>query len=92
MAYVTTQGVPLPPYPPPPKKVDPPTTSQKKKEENGQGPEVKKEIKKEKKGPIFANPPSEDPILPRRTRLLTNLHKEKARKAWPTATILDEIF
>ena len=49
VAYVTTQGVPLPPYPPPPKKVDPPTTSQKKKEENGQGPEVKKEIKKEKK-------------------------------------------
>ena len=27
-------------------------------------------------------------ILPRRTRLLTSLHREKARKAWPTATIL----
>ena len=30
-------------------------------------------------------------ILPRRTRLLTSLYREKARKAWPTATILNEI-
>ena len=25
-------------------------------------------------------------ILPRRIRLLTSLHRKKARKAWPTAT------
>ena len=31
-------------------------------------------------------------ILPWRIRLLTSLHREKARKAWPTATILNEIF
>ena len=42
--------------------------------------------KKEKKeGAIFANPPSEDPLVDEPLW-------EKARKAWPTATILNEIF
>ena len=40
--------------------------------------------KRKKEGAIFANPPSEDPLVDEPLW-------EKARKAWPTATILNEI-
>ena len=58
---------------------------QKEKKTKKQGPSEKMK-KKEKKRELSLR------ILPRRTRLLTSLYGEKARKAWPTATILNEIF
>ena len=82
--YETTQEVPLPPPPTPPKKKaisDLPQTKKKKtrtQRKNG-GKKEKKE------GAIFANPPSED-------QLVDEPLWEKARKEWPTATILNEIF
>ena len=63
-----------PPRPTPPQK--------KKKKEKEKRPERKKGKKKKKKRELSLR------ILLRRTRLLTSLHREKARKAWPTATIL----
>ena len=87
--YENHPGVPLPtPTPHPPKKAIsdlPPPPPQKKKNNKNKGPREKME-KKEKKGELSLR------ILPRRTRLLTSLYREKARKAWPTATILNEIF
>ena len=78
---VSYQGVPLPPPPHPPKK-----KPQKTKPQN-KDPETKKEKENKKKERELSLR-----ILPRRTRLLTSLHREKARKAWPTASILNEIF
>ena len=81
------RGTTTHPYPPPPEKkqfrTSPPPPQ--KKNNKKQGPREKME-KKEKKGELSLR------ILPRRTRLLTSLYREKARKAWPTATILNEIF
>ena len=78
-------------YPPPP-----PQKKKKKKKRvknrppppptKKEGPREKRKKKKEKKRELSLQ------ILPRRTRLLTSLYGEKARKAWPTATILNEIF
>ena len=62
-----------PPRPPPP------TKKRKKKKEK----EKKQREKKDKKKKELSLR-----ILPRRTRLLTSLHREKACKAWSTATIL----
>ena len=59
---------------------------QKTKQNKNKDPEKKWKKKKEKKRELSLR------ILPRRTRLLTSLYREKARKAWPTATILNEIF
>ena len=42
-------------------------------------------IKRKKEGAIFANPPTEDPLVDEPLW-------EKARKAGPTATILNEMF
>ena len=86
--YETTQGVPLPPLPPPrpPKKAIsnlPPT--QKKQKQKTKGPREKMGKKRKKEGAIFANPPSED-------LLVDEPLWEKARKAWPTAAIHNEIF
>ena len=73
-----------PHYPPPPKKRQFRTSpnTHKKQQQKNKDPE-KKWGKKE--GAIFANPPSEDPLVDEPLW-------EKARKAWPTATILNEIF
>ena len=68
--------------PPPPLKKQ---KEKKKKKKKKQGPREKMKKKEEKREPSLR-------ILPRRTRLLTSLYREKARKAWPTATILNEIF
>ena len=75
--------------PPPPKKKK--KKKKKSKEQTSPAPHKKKDPekkrkKKEKKSELSLR------ILPRRTRLLTSLYGEKARKAWPTATILNEIF
>ena len=83
--YETTQGVPLPPPPPPPTKKaisDLPPTNKKT---NKQEPREKMGKKRKKEGAIFANPPSEEPLVDEPLW-------EKARKEWPTATILNEIF
>ena len=64
-----------PPPPPPPKK-------KKKKKKRKKAREKKRGKKEKKKRELSLR------ILPWRTRLLTSLHREKARKAWPTATIL----
>ena len=94
----TTQGVPLPP--PPPKKKStkqtspappPPQKTKKKNKKKTKNKtktrtQRKNEKKKKKKRELSLR------ILPRRNRLLTSLYGEKARKAWPTATILNEIF
>ena len=93
----TTQGVPLPPPPkkkstkqtspaPPPTKNKKKKTKKKQKTKQKQGPREKMKKKKKKKRELSLR------ILPRRNRLLTSLYGEKARKAWPTATILNEIF
>ena len=89
--YETTQGVPLPPLPPPPPQKKrqfrtSPQHTQKKQKQKTQGPREKMGKKKRKKeGAIFANPPSEDPLVDEPLW-------EKARKAWPTAAIHNEIF
>ena len=87
--YETTQGVPLPPLPPPPKKKKRQfrTSPQhkKKQKQKTQGPREKRGKKRKKEGAIFANPPSEDPLVDEPLW-------EKARKAWPTAAIHNEIF
>ena len=78
---VTTMGVPTPP--PPPRK------KEKKQTQKSRTPPqktTKKKKKKKKKRELSLR------ILPRRTRLFTSLYRVKARKAWPTATILYEIF
>ena len=76
------------PTTPPQKKkgnLEPPPT-QKKQKQKTQGPREKIGKKKRKKeGAIFANPPSEDPLVDEPLW-------EKARKAWPTAAIHNEIF
>ena len=84
MAHVSTQGVPGPrtPKKKTTKRKDPPShhpLPPKKKRKKKKGQERKR---KEKKRELSLR------ILPRRTRLLTSLYREKARKAWPTATIL----
>ena len=66
-----------PPRPPPQKK-----KKKKKRKKKKKGQREKKRKKKVKKRELSLR------ILPWRTRLLTSLHREKARKAWPTATIL----
>ena len=73
------------PTPPPKKKGNfrPPTN--KKNKTKKQGPREKWDKKEKKEGAIFENPPSEDPLVDEPLW-------EKARKAWPTATILNEIF
>ena len=94
--YENHPGSTTTPPPPPQKKknkkkqtkkqtspVPPQKTNRKKKKK--QGPREKMKKKEEKREPSLR-------ILPRRTRLLTSLYREKARKAWPTATILNEIF
>ena len=64
VAYVTTQGVPLPPPPThthtQEKKTSqpPPPSPPKKKKKKDQ-----KDQEKKKEGAIFANPPSEDPLV-----------------------------
>ena len=96
----TTQGVPLPPPkkkkstkqtspappPPPPTKNKKKKTKKKTKNKTKTRTQRKNEKKKKKKRELSLR------ILPRRNRLLTSLYGEKARKAWPTATILNEIF
>ena len=86
MAHVSTQGVPGPPTPkkkttkrkdPPSHNPLPPPPKKKRKKKKGQ-----ERKKKKKKRELSLR------ILPLRTRLLTSLYREKARKAWPTATIL----
>ena len=91
MAHVSTQGVAGPPTPkkkqnkkkrstqtaPPP-----PPAKKKKKKKRKRTREIKKEKKDKKKRELSLR------ILPRMTRLLTSLQREKARKAWRTATIL----
>ena len=66
------------PPPPPPRK--------KQTQKSRTPPKKKKKKKKKKKRELSLR------ILPRRTRLFTSLYRVKARKAWPTATILYEIF
>ena len=88
--YETTQGVPLPPLPPPPPKKrqfrTSPNTKKKTKTKNTRTQRKNGEKKKRKKeGAIFVNPPSEDPLVDEPLW-------EKARKAWPTAAIHNEIF
>ena len=86
--HASTQGELGPPTPQEKKQQkektlwDPPPKKKKKKKEKEKRPERKKREKKKKKRELSLR------ILPRRTRLLTSLHREKARKAWPTATIL----
>ena len=72
--------------PPPPHKKQKKKTKKKQKTKQKQGPREKMKKKKKKKRELSLR------ILPRRNRLLTSLYGEKARKAWPTATILNEIF
>ena len=78
------------PPPPPQKKkkkkgnFEPPPTHKKTKQKK-QGPREKMGKKRKKEGAIFANPPLEDPLVDEPLW-------EKARKALPTATILNEIF
>ena len=81
---VTTMGVPTPPPPPPPHE------KKKKNKPKNQGLPLKKRQKKKKKKKKKRELSLR--ILPRRTRLFTSLYRVKARKAWPTATILYEIF
>ena len=57
----------------------------KKKKKKTKDPEKKWGKKEKKEGAIFANPPSEDPLVDEPLW-------EKAHKAWPTAAILNEIF
>ena len=87
--YETTQGVPLPPQPPLPKKkqfwASPQHTEKNKTKKKTRTQRKNGEKKRKKEGAIFANPPSEDPLVDEPLW-------EKARKAWPTATILNEIF
>ena len=90
LAHVSTQGVAGPPTPKKKKQKEkihpdsPPPLPKKKKKKRKRTREIKKEkkIKKKKKRELSLR------ILPRRTHLLTSLHREKARKAWRTATIL----
>ena len=99
---VTSQGVPLPtPSPPPPKKKQQQKTTttnkqtkKKKKRKNKKKQKKIKKIKNNKKNKVQRKKNRELSlrILPRRTRLLTSLRREKARKAWPTAAILSEVF
>ena len=101
---VTSQGVPLPtPSPPPPKKKQQKQQQQKTTTTNKQTKKKKKKKKQKKNKKIKKNNKKNKVqrnknrelslrILPRRTRLLTSLHREKARKAWPTATIHSEVF
>ena len=74
---------PPPPHPPPKKNTIKNIKKIKKKNKPKNRTQGKK--KKKKEGAIFANPPSED-------SLVDELHRKKARKAWPTATILNEMF
>ena len=60
------------------------TKKKKQKKKKKRGPREKWGEKK-KEGAIFANPPSENPLVDEPLW-------EKARKAWPTATILNKIF
>ena len=89
-SFIWLVRVPLPPPPPQQKNNNKQTNKQtnKKIKTQKQGPprQKKKKKKKKKERDLSLR------ILPRRTRLLTSLHKEKARKAWPTATIIYEIL
>ena len=83
-----------PPPPPPQKKKKkrlknrppPPPLKKQKEKKTKKNKDPEKNEKNKKKRELSLR------ILPRRTRLLTSLYREKARKAWPTATILNEIF
>ena len=79
------QNRPPPPPPPPPQKTKK-KNKKKTKNKTKTRTQRKNEKKKKKKRELSLR------ILPRRNRLLTSLYGEKARKAWPTATILNEIF
>ena len=79
--------IPTTPPPPAPQKRQFRTSPQHKKNKNKKqkDPEKKWGKKEKKEGAIFANPPSEDPLVDEPLW-------EKARKAWPTAAIHNEIF
>ena len=90
VAYVTTQGVPLPPPPHThthPGKKDQEKKKRKKKEGAHPPPPPPHQKKKKKKRPKRPGEKKKRElslqILPRRTHLLTSLHREKARKPWP---------
>ena len=78
-----------PTTPPPPKKKrqfrTSPQHKKKTKTKNTRTQRKNGEKKRKKEGAIFANPPSEDPLVDEPLW-------EKARKAWPTAAIHNEIF
>ena len=89
LAHVSTQGVAGPPTPNEKNKKKrstqaaprpPPRHPPKKKKKRKRTRMIKKDTKKKRELSLR--------ILPWRTRLLTSHHREKARKAWRTATIL----
>ena len=90
LAHVSTQGVAGPPTPKkkktkrkdPPRQPPPLPKKKKEKKKKDHRDKKRKKDKKKKKRELSLR------ILPRRTHLLTSLHREKARKAWRTATIL----